>query len=72
MTTAEELNDLREKVLAGIEIPVEDYAKLIQSYRAKRYGDVSAAAEKKASAKKTPAKEPKPQIELPDILSDII
>lgn len=51
MTEAERLNDLRQRVLAGEDISIAEYTEIIQSLRAKRHGDVTASAEKKASAK---------------------
>lgn len=59
LATAEELNDLRKRVLAGEEFPAEEYRKIIQAYRANRLGAVTAAAPKTkakaaASAKATP------------------
>lgn len=44
--TAEELNDLRKRVLSGEEFPAEEYRKIIAAYRANRLGAVSAAAPK--------------------------
>lgn len=46
LPTAEELNDLRQRVLAGEEFPAEEYRKIIQAYRANRLGAVAAAAPK--------------------------
>lgn len=59
LATAEELNDLRKRVLAGEEFPAEEYRKIIQAYRANRLGAVDAAAPKakakgKAAAAATP------------------
>lgn len=59
LATAEELNDLRKRVLSGEEFPAEEYRKIIQAYRANRLGTVTAAAPKAkakaaASAKATP------------------
>lgn len=44
--TAEELNDLRRRVLSGEEFPADEYRKIIAAYRANRLGAVSAAAPK--------------------------
>jgi hypothetical protein len=46
LATAEELNDLRKRVLAGEEFPAEEYRKIIAAYRANRLGAVAAAAPK--------------------------
>ena len=46
MLSVEELNDLRQKVLAGVEFPPEEYKRIIQAYRATRLGAVTAGAEK--------------------------
>lgn len=59
LATAEELNDLRKRVLSGEEFPAEEYRKIIQAYRANRLGTVTAAAPKAkakaaATAKATP------------------
>jgi hypothetical protein len=54
LPTAEELNDLRKRVLAGEEFSSEEYSRIISAYRAHRMGAVSAAAPKakaKAAAK---------------------
>lgn len=65
--THEQLNDLRQRVLAGQDVSVEEYAALIQSLRARRSGDVEKSAEKKAAA----GRAPKPVVELPDALKDL-
>lgn len=46
LPTAEELNDLRKRVLAGEDFPAEEYRKIIQAYRANRLGAVAASAPK--------------------------
>jgi hypothetical protein len=51
MTEFERLNDLRQKVLAGEDVTIEEYTEIIQSLRAKRSGDLVISAEKKAVAK---------------------
>lgn len=54
LLSPEELNDLRQRVLAGEQFPAEEYKRIIQSYRAQRLGAVTAGAEKtkaKAEAK---------------------
>lgn len=51
MTESERLNDLRQKVLAGEDVSIEEYTEIIQSLRAKRNGDLVQSAEKKAKAK---------------------
>jgi hypothetical protein len=54
LPTAEELNDLRKRVLAGEEFPAEEYRKIIQAYRANRLGAVASSAPKtKAKAAAT-------------------
>lgn len=54
LATAEELNDLRKRVLAGEEFPAEEYRKIIAAYRANRLGAVTASAVKtKAKAAAT-------------------
>lgn len=60
--THEQLNDLRQRVLAGQDVSVEEYAALIQSLRSRRAGDVEKAATKKPA---------KPVVELPDLLKDL-
>lgn len=59
LPTAEELNDLRQQVLAGKEFNAEEYARIIEAYRAHRSTAVAAAAPKAkakaaASAKAAP------------------
>ena len=46
LKTVEELNDLRQRVLAGEEFPVEEYREILRSYRAARLAGVTAAAQK--------------------------
>lgn len=46
MKTADELNDLRKRVLAGEEFDAPTYREIIQSYRAARLAGVSATAPK--------------------------
>jgi hypothetical protein len=54
LATVEELNDLRQRVLAGEEFPAEEYRRIIQAYRANRLAGVTAAAPKtKAKAAAT-------------------
>jgi hypothetical protein len=65
--THEQLNDLRQRVLAGQDVSIEEYAAIIQSLRARRTGDVEAAVAKKASRTKSP----KADVELPDLLKDL-
>lgn len=67
--THEQLNDLRQRVLAGQDVSVEEYAALIQSLRQRRSGDVERAQEK-AATKRAP-KASKPEVELPDLLKDL-
>ena len=59
LPTAEQLNDLRARVLAGEEFKAEEYSRIIAAYRAHRMGAVAAAAPKTkakaaASAKAAP------------------
>jgi len=59
LATVEELNDLRQRVLAGEEFSSEEYSKIIQAYRANRLAAVGASAVKTrtkaaASAKAAP------------------
>lgn len=56
LPTAEELNDLRKRVLAGEEFPAEEYRKIIQAYRANRLGAVAASAPKTKAKAATAAK----------------
>ena len=59
MKTAEELNDLRKRVLAGEEFSREEYAEIVKSYRAARATGVANAAPKtKAKAEAAAAKAP--------------
>ena len=44
MKTAEEINDLRKRVLAGEEFSAEEYTEIIKEYRAARLAGVSASA----------------------------
>ena len=46
LPTAEQLNDLRARVLAGEEFKAEEYSRIIAAYRAHRMGAVAAAAPK--------------------------
>ncbi len=69
MTTPEQLNDLRQRVLAGQEVSVDEYRTLIMSLRAQRSGDIEKAATKTPTAKR--ALTPKTPVALPDILSDL-
>jgi hypothetical protein len=64
----DQLNDLRQRVLAGQDVSVEEYHILISSLRQRRSGDVTASAEKKAAHA---TKSAKPTVELPDIFSDL-
>ncbi len=58
MTEAERLNDLRQRVLAGEDVSLEEYREIIQSLRAKRTGDLVDSAAKKAAKAKDSAKPP--------------
>jgi hypothetical protein len=69
ITTPEELNDLRQRVLNGEEFPAEEYRKIIQAYRANRSAAVSNAAPKvKAKAASASAAAP---IDLNALMSDL-
>ncbi len=46
LATVDELNDLRQRVLAGEEFSSEEYSKIIQAYRANRLAAVGASAVK--------------------------
>lgn len=46
MLDAEQLNDYRKRILAGEEIPVEEYQQIILAYRNSRGAAVEAAAPK--------------------------
>lgn len=67
--TAEELNDLRQRVLAGEEFPAEEYRLIIQAYRANRLGAVSASAPK-AKAKAAASAKAAPQ-DLATLMSNL-
>ena len=56
LATAEELNDLRKRVLAGEDFPAEEYRKIIAAYRANRLGAVAAAAPKAVARATSKAK----------------
>lgn len=69
LPTAEELNDLRQRVLAGEEFPPDEYRKIIQAYRANRAAGVQAAAPKtKAKAEAKAAAAP---VDLNALLGDL-
>ena len=44
MKTAEEINDLRKRILNGEEVSADEYREIIRSYRAQRLGAVTASA----------------------------
>lgn len=68
--TTDQLNDLRQRVLAGQEVSVDEYHTLILSLRAQRSGDLERAnASKKAGAPKSLT--PKAKVALPDIFNDL-
>ena len=69
MTPAETINDLRQRVLAGQEVSVDEYRTLITSLRAQRSGDISSAESRSPTAKR--ALTPKAPVVLPDFLSDL-
>lgn len=58
LPTAEQLNDLRARVLAGEEFNAAEYSRIIAAYRSHRMGAVAAAAPKakaKAASKSAAA-----------------
>ena len=57
LATVEQLNDLRQRVLAGEDFSAEEYGNIIRAYRANRLAAVSASAPKTkaAAASKTKA-----------------
>jgi hypothetical protein len=67
MTESERLNDLRQRVLAGEDVSLDEYREIIQSLRAKRKGDITDAAVKKASK----AKETAPAVDLDTLLGGL-
>lgn len=69
LPTAEQLNDLRQRVLAGEEFPADEYRKIIQAYRANRLAGVTAAAPK-AKAKAASAAKATPQ-DLSTLMSNL-
>lgn len=44
MLDAAALNDLRQRVIAGEELPIDQYTEVIKAYRAQRAGAVAASA----------------------------
>lgn len=68
-TTPEQLNDLRQRVLAGQDVAVDEYRTLIMSLRQQRSGDIEKAATRTPTAKR--ALTPKTPVELPDIFDDL-
>lgn len=68
MTEAERLNDLRQRVLAGEDVSMDEYREIIQSLRAKRSGDITDAAVKKATKAKAEAK---PAVDLDTLLGGL-
>lgn len=52
MLSANELNDLRQAVLRGENIPREKYKQIIESLRTKRAEDIAIASAKKERAEK--------------------
>ena len=68
MTEAERLNDLRQRVLAGEDVSLEEYREIIHSLRAKRTGDLVDSAAKKAAKAKDSAK---PTVDLDTLLGGL-
>lgn len=56
MLNAEQLNDYRQRILAGEDIPVEEYKQIILAYRNSRGTAVEAAAPKIKAKAATAAK----------------
>lgn len=70
MTESERLNDLRQRVLAGEDVSLDEYREIIQSLRAKRTGDITDAAAKKATKAST-AKGKAPPVDLDSLLGGL-
>lgn len=68
MTEAERLNDLRQRVLAGEAVSMDEYREIIQSLRNKRMGDLQESSAKKAAKAKDPAK---PAVDLDTLLGGL-
>lgn len=68
MTEAERLNDLRQRVLAGEDVTLDEYREIIQSLRKKRMGDLVDSAAKKAAKSKDSAK---PAVDLDTLLGGL-
>ena len=56
MLNAEQLNDYRKRILAGEDIPTEEYVQIIRAYRNSRGAAVEAAAPKIKAKAATAAK----------------
>lgn len=68
--TPEQLNDLRQRVLAGQDVSVEEYRILLSSLRAVRSGDIERGnTTKRAGTAK--ALTPKATVALPSIFDDL-
>lgn len=60
MLDAQQLNDYRQRILAGEDIPVDEYTEIIRNYRLTRGAAVAAAAPKtKAKAAAAAASTPR-------------
>lgn len=68
MTEAERLNDLRQRVLAGEDVSIDEYREIIQSLRNKRMGDLQESSAKKAAKSKDSAK---PAVDLDTLLGGL-
>lgn len=68
MTEAERLNDLRQRVLAGEDVSVDEYREIIQSLRNKRMGDLQESSAKKTAKAKDTAK---PAVDLDTLLGGL-
>lgn len=71
MLSNEELNDLRQAVMRGEEIPKEKMREVVDSLRKKRKEDIEAAGERKAKAE-TKKKKETTDAELDDILGGLL
>jgi len=70
MTESERLNDLRQKVLAGEDVSLDEYKEIIQSLRSKRMGDLVDSAAKKAT-KASATKTKSPPVDLDSLLGGL-
>jgi hypothetical protein len=71
LKTAEEINDLRKRVLAGEEFQIEEYRDIIRSYRAARLSGVTAAAPKVKAKAESASATAKVTVPLGDLLASM-